>query len=72
MTLSFAQQNALDRIGRFGEFDHEHRCHIYMPYRADLRTFMSLEKRGLVEYVRVENGFAYNGYRKVDTPEPIG
>jgi hypothetical protein len=61
--LSDAQTSALGLINYWGEYDAKHGCYIYMPYASDQRTFTALERKGYVEYVRVDDGFRINGYR---------
>ena len=36
---------------------------VYMPYAGTMRSFEACERRGLVEWVRVEDGHPRNGYR---------
>jgi hypothetical protein len=39
---------------------------IYMPYPRAMQSFLACERRGLVEWVRVEDGHPRNGYRLTD------
>lgn len=68
MKLSYAQRYQVDKLqGKTlmppDHFDREHNCWVQMPYGRDWRVFEALERKGVVEYVNIENGFTQNGFR---------
>lgn len=65
--LTPAQQYVIDKLnGKTlmppDTYDNNRKCYIDMPYIRNVRTYEALERKGLIKYVSIDDGWKQNGY----------